>query len=160
MLYGFTGTMVALINSFSASQPQLIGMASLLGVAFLMASLGAVAAGPNRRSEGDLIFSWAVVSSVFTVFGTLKFFSCTAIPFGLAILSIAALMFLWHRQGRVGPVDAWKAATLVPRLPTAILTTGIMVLAFIALVCGIILDSVCRGRRDAKRMYYLAHPEA
>ena len=47
---------------------------------------------------------------------------------------------------------------LVPRLPTAILTTGIMVLAFIALVCGIILDSVCRGRREAKRMYYLAHP--
>jgi hypothetical protein len=43
----------------------------------------------------------------------------------LAILSIAALMFLWHRQGRVGPVGAWKAATLVPRLPTAILTTGI-----------------------------------
>ena len=48
---------------------------------------------------------------------------------------------------------------LVPRLPTAILTTGIMVLAFIALVCGIILDSVCRGRREAKRMYYLALPE-
>jgi len=47
---------------------------------------------------------------------------------------------------------------LVPRLPTAILTTGVMVLAFIALVCGLILDSVCRGRRETKRMYYLAHP--
>ena len=121
MLYGFTGTMVALINSFSASQPQLIGMASLLGVAFLMASLGAVAAGPNRRSEGDLIFSWAVVSSVFTVFGTLKLFSCTAIPFGLAILSIAALMFLWHRQGRVGPSGCLESSdprsTLANRNP-------------------------------------------
>jgi hypothetical protein len=113
MLYGLTGTMTALINSFSASLPQLIGMASLLGVAFLMASLGAVAAGPNRRSEGDLIFGWAVVSSVFTVFGTLKFLSFTSIAFGLAILSIAALILLWHRQGRVGPVGAWKAATLV-----------------------------------------------
>ncbi len=48
---------------------------------------------------------------------------------------------------------------LVPRLPTAILTTGIMVLAFISLVCGIILDSVCRGRREAKRMYYLAQTD-
>ncbi|MBK18004.1 MAG: glycosyl transferase [Rhodospirillaceae bacterium] len=48
---------------------------------------------------------------------------------------------------------------LVPRLPTAILTTGIMVLAFISMVCGIILDSVCRGRRETKRMYYLALPE-
>ena len=36
--------MAALINSFSASLPQLIGMASLFGVTFLMASLGAVAA--------------------------------------------------------------------------------------------------------------------
>lgn len=48
---------------------------------------------------------------------------------------------------------------LVPRLPTAILTTGIMVLAFISLVCGVILDSVSRGRREAKRMQYLAQPE-
>jgi hypothetical protein len=44
-------------------------------------------------------------------------------------------------------------------LPTAILTTGIMVLAFISLVCGVILDSVSRGRREAKRMQYLAQPE-
>jgi hypothetical protein len=105
--------MAALINSFSASLPQLIGMASLFGVTFLMASLGAVAAGPNRRSESDLIFGWAVVSSVFTVFGTLRFFSFTVIALGLAVLSIAALMLLWRRQGRIGPAGAWKATTLI-----------------------------------------------
>jgi glycosyltransferase involved in cell wall biosynthesis len=45
---------------------------------------------------------------------------------------------------------------LVPRFPTAILTTGMMLLAFIAFACGLILDSVARGRRETKRMAYLA----
>lgn len=44
---------------------------------------------------------------------------------------------------------------LVPRFPTAILVSGIMILAFISLTCGIILDSVSRGRREVKRMHYL-----
>ena len=45
---------------------------------------------------------------------------------------------------------------LVPRFPTAILATGVMILAFISLAIGIILDSVCRNRREIKRMHYLA----
>ena len=45
---------------------------------------------------------------------------------------------------------------LVPRLPTAVLATGLMLLASLALVCGVILDSVARGRREAKRLAYLA----
>jgi glycosyltransferase involved in cell wall biosynthesis len=44
----------------------------------------------------------------------------------------------------------------VAKLPTAVLATGLMLLAFIALACGLILDSVARGRREAKRMAYLA----
>jgi len=44
---------------------------------------------------------------------------------------------------------------LVPRFPTAILVTGLMSVAFISLICGIILDSVTRGRREMKRMIYL-----
>jgi len=47
---------------------------------------------------------------------------------------------------------------LVPRLPTAVLATGIMLLAFLSLVCGLILDTVTRGRREAKRMRYLDIP--
>jgi glycosyltransferase involved in cell wall biosynthesis len=46
--------------------------------------------------------------------------------------------------------------SLVPRLPTIVLATGIMLLAFISGVCGIILDTVSRGRREAKRMIYLS----
>jgi glycosyltransferase involved in cell wall biosynthesis len=47
---------------------------------------------------------------------------------------------------------------LVPRLPTAVLITGIMVIAALSFLCGVILDTVSRGRREAKRMHYLAEP--
>jgi hypothetical protein len=47
---------------------------------------------------------------------------------------------------------------LVPRLPTAVLAVGLMVLAFLSLACGLILDTVTRGRWEAKRMAYLAIP--
>ena len=45
---------------------------------------------------------------------------------------------------------------LVPRLPTALLSTGLILLAFLSLASGLILDTVTRGRWEAKRMAYLA----
>ncbi len=45
---------------------------------------------------------------------------------------------------------------LVLRLPTAILSASIMVLAFLSLTTGLVLDSVARGRREAKRLHYLS----
>lgn len=47
---------------------------------------------------------------------------------------------------------------LVPRLPTAILATGLMILAFLNGFAGLILDTVVRGRREVRRLAYLAHP--
>lgn len=44
---------------------------------------------------------------------------------------------------------------LVPRFPTAILSMGLMILAFISLTCGLILDSLRRARRETKRLFYL-----
>jgi glycosyltransferase involved in cell wall biosynthesis len=44
----------------------------------------------------------------------------------------------------------------VPRLPTAVLATGLMVLASMSFACGLILDSVARGRLESKRLAYLA----
>ena len=44
---------------------------------------------------------------------------------------------------------------LVPRFPTAVLATGIMLLGFLSLACGLILDTVTRGRKEMKRMRYL-----
>ncbi len=45
---------------------------------------------------------------------------------------------------------------LVPRLPTAILSMGLMVLAFLCAAAGLILDTVTRGRRETKLFAYLA----
>ncbi len=45
---------------------------------------------------------------------------------------------------------------LVPRFPTVILASACMLLAFLLLVCGFILDSVTRGRRERKRLSYLS----
>lgn len=45
---------------------------------------------------------------------------------------------------------------LVPRFPTAILATGVMLLAFLNGFCGLILDTVVRGRREMRRLAYLA----
>jgi len=46
---------------------------------------------------------------------------------------------------------------LVPRFPTAILATGLMILAALNLFTGLILDTVVRGRREMRRLAYLAY---
>lgn len=47
---------------------------------------------------------------------------------------------------------------LVPRFPTAILSTGIMILAFLFFIAGVILETVTRGRQEIKRLLYLQMP--
>ncbi len=54
-------------------------------------------------------------------------------------------------------VVEYSQTGLVPRFPTAILATGIMILAFLSLASGFVLDSVMLGRREAKRLNYLGH---
>ena len=44
----------------------------------------------------------------------------------------------------------------MPRLPTAVLSTGLMLLAFLSIAVGLILDTVTRGRRELKLLAYLA----
>jgi hypothetical protein len=59
---------------------------------------------------------------------------------------------------------AWPVFTtffetgLVPRLPTAVLATGAMLLAFLSFYAGLILETVTRGRRELKRLHYLSIP--
>lgn len=55
------------------------------------------------------------------------------------------------------PVIVTYAQTgLVPRFPTAILSTGLTVLAALSFAAGLILDTVTRGRRELKMLHYLA----
>ena len=57
-------------------------------------------------------------------------------------------------------IETFVVTGLVPRFPTAILAASLMILAFLSLTCGLILDSVARGRQEVKRLAYLAHPLA
>jgi glycosyltransferase involved in cell wall biosynthesis len=47
---------------------------------------------------------------------------------------------------------------LVERLPTAVLSASMVLLASLSLGCGLILDSVARGRKELKRLHYLSIP--
>jgi glycosyltransferase involved in cell wall biosynthesis len=70
--------------------------------------------------------------------------------FGLifVILAITSMVLSW-------PVLVTYLDTgLVPRLPTAVLSTGLMLLGFLSLACGLILDTVTRGRQEMKRLHY------
>jgi hypothetical protein len=46
---------------------------------------------------------------------------------------------------------------LVRRLPTALLATGLMLIAALSFVTGLILDTVSRGRRENRMLAYLSH---
>jgi glycosyltransferase involved in cell wall biosynthesis len=71
--------------------------------------------------------------------------------FGL-VLALAGIVL-------AAPLVVTYAQTgLVPRFPTAILVTGLMILAFMSFMCGLILDTVVRGRREVRRLAYLALP--
>ncbi len=47
---------------------------------------------------------------------------------------------------------------LVPRIPTAVLCTGLVLFGVVLLACGLVLNTVTRGRIEAKRFAYLAQP--
>ena len=67
-----------------------------------------------------------------------------------AVLAVLALVLAYPI------VVTYLDTGLVPRFPTAILATGLMLLAFLSLASGFILDTVTHGRRELKRLFYLA----
>ena len=75
----------------------------------------------------------------------LPFFATTA----AALVATAVLL-------GVPIITTYLETHLVPRLPTAVLAASIMLLALLSLCCGMILDTVSRGRREIKRIAYLA----
>ena len=74
------------------------------------------------------------------------------------IFGVLALVLALLSLGLALPVVVTFIETgLVPRLPTAVLAAAIMGLASLSLVAGVILDGVSNGRREIKRLHYLAH---
>ena len=55
-------------------------------------------------------------------------------------------------------VVEWLSTGLVPRFPTAILASAIMILASLSATAGLILETVTRGRKELKRLVYLQIP--
>ena len=71
----------------------------------------------------------------------------------------AAAVLLVLALGLGAPlVVTYLETGLVPRMPTAILCTGLVVLSVLSSMSGLILDTVTQGRRDLKRLAYLGHP--
>ncbi|WP_211172511.1 glycosyltransferase family 2 protein [Massilia forsythiae] len=71
---------------------------------------------------------------------------------------IFALLALVSLGLSVPVVMTYLETGLVPRLPTAVLAASTMLLACLALTCGLVLDTVTHGRREMKRLAYLTVP--
>jgi glycosyltransferase involved in cell wall biosynthesis len=71
---------------------------------------------------------------------------------------IAAFFFVLSVMISIPVFRTFFETGLVPRLPTAILATSLMLLSFLSLMSGLILDTVTRGRRELKRLTYLSYP--
>lgn len=71
---------------------------------------------------------------------------------------IAALLAFASLLSGVPVVRDFFHTGLVPRLPTVVLAASLMMLAFLSITCGLILDTVTKGRIEQKRMRYLDIP--
>lgn len=79
----------------------------------------------------------------------------------MAFFSLIGLGFCLLAVVLMVPIlQEFLATGLVPRLPTAVLSMGLMTIGFISFACGLILDTVSRGRSEMKRMRYLSTPPA
>lgn len=76
----------------------------------------------------------------------LAFFSIISL-----VLMVAALIL------GVPVIEDFMKTGLVPRLPSAVLATGLVILSSLSITCGLILDSLTRARLELKRLTYLRH---
>ncbi|MEM6256576.1 MAG: glycosyltransferase family 2 protein [Cyanobacteria bacterium P01_D01_bin.156] len=93
---------------------------------------------------------WRILGTALLLFKEVRPFLFFSIHF--ILLATVSLML------GIPIVKVYWDTGFVPRFPTAFLAASIMLLAFLSLTCGLILDSVARGRRELKRMHYLSYP--
>jgi glycosyltransferase involved in cell wall biosynthesis len=75
----------------------------------------------------------------------LAFFTAVGVVLAIVAVALAVPIFVTYLQEGI-----------VPRIPTAILATGVMLAAFLSVVAGIVLDTVSKGRHEMKLLAYLA----
>ena len=91
-----------------------------------------------------------ILGTIFKLFRQerpLAFFGGLGVVFALLALLLALPLLTTYMQ-----------TGLVPRIPTAILVTGMMLASVLSVACGLILDTVTKGRQEIKRLAYLAIP--
>ena len=91
---------------------------------------------------------WRILKTI----GTLYRVERPVLFFGLigALLVVAALILA------IPLIVTYVETGLVPRFPTAILVTGMIIIAVLCFFAGLILDTVTRGRREMRRLAYLS----
>ena len=93
---------------------------------------------------------WRILTAILTLYRTerpvLFFGGIAALLLAVAVVLAVPLVFTYLETG------------LVPRFPTAILVTGMTIVAVLSFFAGLILDTVTRGRREMRRLAYLALP--
>lgn len=72
--------------------------------------------------------------------------------------SIAGLLAIAGLALGTPVVIEYLETGLVPRIPTAVLSTGLILMSFLSLTCGLVLATVTRGRIESKRLQYLNIP--
>jgi glycosyltransferase involved in cell wall biosynthesis len=91
---------------------------------------------------------WRILKTIVTLYRVerpvLFYGTIGALLLGLAILLAIPLVVTYLHTG------------LVPRFPTAILVTGMTIVAVLCFFTGLILDTVTRGRREVRRLHYLS----
>ena len=93
---------------------------------------------------------WRITKTIVTLYRTER----PVLYFGSigALLLVAALLLA------IPLIVTYLDTGLVPRFPTAILITGMTIVAVLCFFAGLILDTVTRGRREMRRLAYLALP--
>ena len=91
---------------------------------------------------------WRILKTIITLYRierpVLFYGGIGALLLALAVLLAVPLVITYLNTG------------LVPRFPTAILVTGMTIVAVLCFFAGLILDTVTRGRREVRRLYYLS----
>ena len=107
------------------------------------------------RPEGSVskLNTWRdgfrILGTILKLYRSEKPLRCfTAIGIFLALISIGLAIPIMVTYLEFG---------IVPRLPTAVLSMGLMILAMLSVSSGLVLDTVTRGRREIKLLAYLSH---
>ncbi len=93
---------------------------------------------------------WRILSTIVTLYRIerpLLYFGGLGLLLALVAVALAVPLVLTYAQ-----------TGLVPRFPTAILVTGLVIVAALCFFAGLILDTVVRGRREMRRLAYLTYP--